>query len=183
MPCRSQPSRRLNATLRCIVFISHAWQQVFSVYRTEVRFGEYCKVWIHTSPPCARWKAEICGATVLGEWRGGKVRKELGGINVEVIFLRFSAFTKVINIHKKFTQLEVKSLSLPFFSLMSRVHHYSVNSLVCMFPQFLCIYKKVYIKKTTWNGIIPHIYSSAVCFSPNTIYHGHVSVSLLPQSF
>lgn len=60
----------------------------YILYHMEVRFGEYCKVWIHTFPPCAVWKAEICGTTVLGEQRGGKVRKDLGEINVEVIFLR-----------------------------------------------------------------------------------------------
>ena len=54
----------------------------------EVRFGEYRKVWSHTFPPCAIRKAEVCGTTVLGERRGGKVRKELGEIDVEVIFLR-----------------------------------------------------------------------------------------------
>lgn len=75
-------------------FISHVWQQVYSVYHMEVRFGEYCKVWIHTFPPCSIQKAEICGATGLGERRGGKVRKELGGINVEVIFLRIFCLYK-----------------------------------------------------------------------------------------
>lgn len=44
----------------------------------EVRFEEYCKVWIHTFPPCAIWKAEICGATVLGQQRGGKGKERTG---------------------------------------------------------------------------------------------------------
>lgn len=52
----------------------------------EVRFGENCKVWIHTFPLCAMWEAENYGAAVLGEWKGGKVRKELGGVNVKVFF-------------------------------------------------------------------------------------------------
>ena len=49
----------------------------------EVSFGENCNVWIHTFPPCATWKAEIYDTSVLGEGRGGQVRKELGGINFE----------------------------------------------------------------------------------------------------
>lgn len=59
------------------------------MYHVEVRFGENCNVRIHTFLPCAIWKAEIYyDASVLGEWRGGKVRKELGRINVEDVFLR-----------------------------------------------------------------------------------------------
>lgn len=69
-------------------FISHAGRQVYSMYRMEVRFGENCKVWTHTFPLCAIWKAEFYGATVLGERKGGKVRKELSGINVEAVFSR-----------------------------------------------------------------------------------------------
>lgn len=51
----------------------------------EVRIGDRFKVNSHLhNMPCEGrdlWcKAEICGGRVLGEWKGGKVRKELGGI-------------------------------------------------------------------------------------------------------
>lgn len=43
---------------------------------------------------CTLWKPETCGATVVLDGRGGKVRKELGGIKVKFIFLIISAYYK-----------------------------------------------------------------------------------------
>lgn len=92
----------------------------------------------------------------------------------------FSAFTKVINIHKKFTQLEVKSQCLSPFPI-SHPEFITILLIVwCVCFHNSYTYTKRFKKKTTWNGIIPCI-SSAVCFTHNTIYHGHLSVSSLSQ--
>lgn len=77
------------------------------MYGVEVRIGDSCKVVSHTHiVPCGRLKSVGCSSG--GEWRDGKVRKDLSRINVEVVFLEnFPLLTKVIKIHKKFKQLEV----------------------------------------------------------------------------
>lgn len=83
------------------------------------------------------------------------------GLMSKLFSQEFLAFYKG-NIHEKFKQLEVNSqcLLFHFFSLTSRGHHNSVNSLVFVFSQFLCIYKRIFFffLKTTQNGIILHTF-------------------------
>lgn len=107
------------------------------------------------------------------------------GLMSKLFSQEFLAFYKG-NIHEKFKQLEVNSqcLLFHFFSLTSRGHHNSVNSLVFVFSQFLCIYKRIFFffKKLHKMGLY-YIHSFALDFCHDTVYHGRLSVLLLPWSF